>query len=172
VDSSHDAAFEDFVQGYAAPLTALSYALCGDWGQAQDACQTALERVYVRWATVRDPHAFARRLVVNSTRDGWRRFGRRVQVGLPARPEPGWEPTAAVEDRDEMVRALQHLLHGQRSIVVLRFWQDLTEAQTAAALGITVGTVKSQTSRALTRLRQVLAQPEFQDTHPDQEMVK
>ena len=56
--------------------------------------------------------------------------------------------------------------------MVLRFWQDLTEAQTAAALGITVGTVKSQTSRALARLRQVLAQPEFREINPDREMVK
>ena len=90
MDSSHDAAFEDFVQGYAAPLTALSYALCGDWGQAQDACQTALERVYARWGTVRDPHAFARRLVVNATRDGWRRFGRRVLQRLLALTAAIW----------------------------------------------------------------------------------
>ena len=159
VNGDDEAAFEGFVHGSAASLMGLAYAMCGDWGRAQDATQVAFERVYQRWGRLDDPWAYSRTVAVNATRDGWRRFGRRVRVGLPDL-EDVVDPMIAVDERDRIVRALQTLPHGQRAVLVLRFWQDLTETQTAAALGVSVGTVKSQTSRAMTRLRGVLGQQE------------
>jgi RNA polymerase sigma-70 factor (sigma-E family) len=157
VNGSDEADFESFVRLAAPSLIGLAYTLCSDRGRAQDASQIAFERVYQRWGRLDDPWAYARRVTVNATRDGWRRFGRRVQVGLPEQSDAGHEPYPAADGRDEMVRALRTLPRGQRAVLHLRFWQDLTEAQTAAALGISIGTVKSQTSRALKRLRLDLA---------------
>jgi RNA polymerase sigma-70 factor (sigma-E family) len=156
VNRTDEGEFESFVRLAAPSLIGLAYALCSDHGRAQDACQIALERVYQRWGRLEDPWAYARRVTVNATRDSWRRFGRRVQVGLSEQTEAVHEPYQAADGRDEMLRALQALPRGQRAVLHLRFWQDLTETQTAQALGISVGTVKSQTSRALNRLRQNL----------------
>jgi RNA polymerase sigma-70 factor (sigma-E family) len=156
VNSADEADFESFVRSAAPSLIGLAYVLSCDLGRAQDASQIAFERVYQRWGRLDDPWAYARRVTVNATRDGWRRFGRRVHVGLAEQPDPLHEPYPAVDGRDEMARALRLLPRGQRAVLHLRFWQDLTEAQTAAALGISVGTVKSQTSRALRRLREAL----------------
>jgi len=157
VNSSDEVDFECFVRSAAPSLIALAYVLCSDRGRAQDASQIAFERVYQSWGRLDDPWAYARRVTVNATRDGWRRFGRRVHVGLDDETAGAlYEPQHAVDGRDEMVRALRMLPRGQRAVLHLRFWQDLTEAQTAQALGISVGTVKSQSSRALKRLHQDL----------------
>ena len=154
------AAFDEFVRTHGDSLIRLSFLLCGDRGKAEDAVQDALTRIYLRWARLDDPLPYARRAVVNATRDHWRQRSRGQQRELLATagevrdaPVPLDE---AVADRDRLIRALQQLPHGQRAVIVLRFWHQLSEQETAHALGNSAGTVKSQTSRALGRLRAYL----------------
>jgi len=152
-------AFEEFAQVHGDALVRLSFALCGDRGWAEDAAQEALTRVYQRWSRLSDPLPYARRAVVNATRDSWRHRSRqqqreRVVAGYPAEQPAAVDDTVA--DRDRLTRALLRLPYGQRAVVVLRFWHQLSEQETADALGNSVGTVKSQASRALGRLRQEL----------------
>ena len=147
--------FEDFVTAHGDSLIRLSYALCGDRGRAEDATQEALTRVYLRWYRLADPLPYARRCVVNATRDHWRQASRSERRELAA----GHQAEAhelledSVAERDRLVRALQRLPYGQRAVIVLRYWHQLSEQETAAVLGNSAGTVKSQTSRALARLR-------------------
>ena len=151
--------FEEFARAEGSGLLRLSYALCGDRGRAEDACQEALARLYVRWRSVEDPLPYARRMVVNATRDGWRRTGRRETVGLPAIHEPTTstaDPISAYDDRVELLQALRGLPHGQRAVLALRYWHQLSEVETAKTLGVSVGTVKSQAHRGLNRLRALL----------------
>lgn len=153
-------AFEEFAQVHGDALVRLSFALCGDRGRAEDATQEALTRVYLRWSRLADPLPYARRSVVNATRDSWRhrsRRERREQVVAGYAEETLVAFDDLVADRDRLTKALLRLPYGQRAVVVLRFWHQLSEQETADALGNSVGTVKSQASRALGRLRQELA---------------
>lgn len=155
-------AFESFVRTHGTTLIRLAGALTADPGVSEEVAQAALERVFVRWHKLNDPLAYARQVVVNLCRDRGRGVFRRERVGLPAPGPAAPDVIGATDDRDELVRAVRALPYRQRAVLVLRFWQDLTEQQTAAALGISVGTVKSQTSRAVHRLRELLtasAQP-------------
>jgi len=150
-------AFDEFARLHGEALIGLAYVLCGDRAQAEDATQDALTRLYLRWSRIEDPLPYARRCVVNATNDQGRRSGRQQRrEQLAARLEP---PVAAglmdehVADRDQVVRALRRLPHGQRAVIVLRYWLELPEPEIARILGNSVGTVKSQASRALGKLR-------------------
>ncbi len=105
------------------------------------------------------PYVYARRVMVNLNTSLWRR--RRVALQLtgtlPERPD-GPDAAAAVDLRDELLRACRTLPPRMRTVLVLRYFEDLPEAEVAAALGITVGAVKSQTSKALVKLRAVLGE--------------
>ena len=151
------AAFDEFVRSHGDSLIRLAYALCGDHGRAEDATQEALTRLYQRWERLDDPLPYARRCVINATRDHWRRYSRREhREQLAAQWQPPDQPgliDEAVVDRDRLVRALRRLPHGQRAVIVLRYWHGLPEPEIAQILGNSVGTVKSQASRALGRLR-------------------
>lgn len=152
-------AFEEFVLGHGDALVRLSFALCGDRGKAEDATQEALTRVYLRWSRLADPLPYARRSVVNATRDSWRHRSRQEQREQVVAGYAAESPVAIddlVADRDRLTRALLRLPYGQRAVVVLRFWHQLSEQETADALGNSIGTVKSQASRALGKLRQEL----------------
>jgi RNA polymerase sigma-70 factor (sigma-E family) len=152
-------AFEEFVRDHGDSLVRLSYLLCGDRGKAEDAAQEALTRLYLRWGRIEDPLPYARRSVVNATNDQWRRRSRREhreRTAASQPPEPPLPLDDVVADRDRLVRALRRLPYGQRAVLVLRYWHQLSEPETAAVLGNSVGTVKSQSSRALARLRQDL----------------
>lgn len=118
--------------------------------------QTALIRVARRWRRARrDPQAYTRQIVVNLAKDRWRRLARRpAETGL--RVDVAVPVSDGLADRDELVRAVRTLPEGQRAVLVLRFFDDLSVAETAAALGFSTGTVKSQTARALDRLRSTL----------------
>ncbi len=149
-------AFEEFAQVHGDALVRLSFALCGDRGKAEDAVQEALTRVYLRWSRLTDPLPYARRCVVNATRDSWRHRSRAQQREREMASQPPDLPVLIdelVADRDRLTRALQRLPYGQRAVIVLRYWLQLSEQETADALGNSVGTVKSQASRALGRLR-------------------
>jgi RNA polymerase sigma-70 factor (sigma-E family) len=151
--------FEEFVRVHGDALVRLSFALCGDQGRAEDAVQEALTSVYLRWSRLEDPLPYARRAVVNATRDSWRHRSRQEQREQVVARYAAAAPVAIddmLADRDRLTRALLRLPYGQRAVLVLRFWHQLSEQETADALGNSVGTVKSQASRALARLREEL----------------
>lgn len=155
--------FERFASEHADGLARLAYLVCGDRGRAEDAAQTALERLWPRLHRLDDPLPYARRIAVNAARDSWRRFGRREVVTDWTPDGPASEP-ARTEDRDVLMRALATLSPRQREVVVLRHWVDLSEEQTAETLGISRGAVKSHGHRGLAQLRAVLAEAGFDVT--------
>jgi RNA polymerase sigma-70 factor (sigma-E family) len=147
--------FEDFVAARGAALQRTAALLTGDWVLAEDLLQTALARAYPRWERIRrdDPEAYVRKVLVNTWSSWWRRKwrGERPTADLPE--SAATDDFGAVDRRHAVQRALAGLPPRQRAVVVLRFHEDLTEAQTAHLLGVSVGTVKSQTSKALAKLR-------------------
>jgi RNA polymerase sigma-70 factor (sigma-E family) len=147
--------FDDYVATRGAALQRTAFLLTGDWMLAEDLLQTALARVYPRWDRIvrDDPEAYLRKVIVNTWSSWWRRKWRREQVfaDVPEREAP--DEYGAVDRRAAVQRALAGLPPRQRAVVVLRFHEDMTEAQVAHVLGVSVGTVKSQTSKALARLR-------------------
>jgi RNA polymerase sigma-70 factor (sigma-E family) len=147
--------FEDFVDGRGQALQRFGYALTGDWGLAEDLLQTALARAYPRWSRVRndDPEAYVRKIMINTWSSWWRRRwrGEVPTSRLPEVSSP--DGFAAADSRQALRSALAKLPPGQRVVVVLRYHQDLSEAQVASMLGISVGTVKSQAAKALASLR-------------------
>ena len=145
--------FATFVAARTSALVRTAYLLTGDWQRAEDLLQTALMRCYGRWSRIDDHEAYVRRTLV-VTYAGWRR--RRWIGETPAEmPDTLAVPdrTDAAGDRTDVVRLLATLPPRQRAVLVLRFYEDMTEAEVAHTLGIAVGTVKSQTARALDRLR-------------------
>ena len=150
--------FESYVTARRAHLRRTAYLLCGDWDRAEDVVQDALARLFVHWrraSRADDIDAYVRRTLINAfladQRRPWRRDVIRDQV--PDTTVAGPEPT----DRDALWAALRDLGPSQRAVVVLRFWEDLSVEQTAAALNCSTGNVKSQAARGLARLREVLA---------------
>ncbi len=153
---ARDAAFTAFVRLRGDALMRTAYFLAADPHLAEDLVQTALAETYVRWASVADPAAYARRALVSANASWWRR---RSATELPVRAtpdEPGPDDTAAVADRAPVVAALRRLPARQRTALVLRFFDDLSEADTARAMGCTVGAVKRHTARGLDRLRRLV----------------
>lgn len=155
MDVTADAEFTEFMLGCWPRLVRLGYALTGDRGLGEDLAQTALARAYASWPRVAragNPEAYVRKIVVNASRDGFRR--RHVaEVLTDSLPDVVTTDAASSEQRPALFAALMKLPAGQRAIVVLRYWLDLTETETAAAVGCSVGNVKSQASRALAKLR-------------------
>ena len=156
MDAAAETEFSEFMNGRWLQLLRLGYVLTGDRGLAEDLAQTALARAYASWPQIRragDPDAYVRRVMVNANRSRFRK--RRVAEQLTgAVPEPSLpDRTWTVDDRVVLLAALMGLPPRQRSVVMLRFWLDMTETQVAEALGCSVGTVKSQAARALAKLR-------------------
>jgi RNA polymerase sigma-70 factor (sigma-E family) len=157
--------FEQFVLDRSTALLRTTVLLTGDRGHAEDLLQTALLRTARKWRLVREhPEAYVRRTIVNLARDRWRRSRRRVvEQPLESAPHPaagGRDPADAVVDKAVIRQALSVLPRRQREVVVLRFFADLSVAETAETLRTSEGTVKAHTSRALGRLRQVLGEQE------------
>lgn len=157
--------FDDFVRDRSAVLLRTAYALVGDYGHAEDMLQTALLRTARRWTSARNaPEAYARQVLVNLCRDRVRWLRRRPPESILA---DGAEPPGVVDGavdgladevgrRHSVIQALRGLPAAQRHVVVLRFLEDLSVAETADLLGISQGTVKSYTARALSSLRVTL----------------
>lgn len=136
-------------------LLRTAWFLVGNTHHAEDLAQEALARTYAAWSRARrDPLAYSRRVLVNVKTDTWRRRRREVLTDPSDLPEHPVSAAGAVESRDRIVRALGTLTPRQRRVVVLRYLLDLSEAEVAADLGISVGTVKSTASRALSQLRE------------------
>lgn len=149
----------DFAQFYAAAwprLLRTTYAVAGDRQRAEDALQTAFAQAYARWARVsraQDPLAYVRKMAVNAALAQHRlAFTRREHPGdTPERSEAA--PDDAVLVRDEVWPAVRALPPRQRAVVVLRYYEDLSERQIAEVLRCRPGTVKSQAAAALATLR-------------------
>lgn len=151
-----EAEFREFAIGRWPALVRFAYGLTGDAGHAEDLAQITLAKAYASWARVRradDPDAYVRRILINAHHTRFRK--RRVrETSGPRLPEPVTDDaTAALDQRSDLMAALLELPPKQRAVVMLRYWDGLTETQTAAVLGCSVGTVKSQASRALAKLR-------------------
>jgi RNA polymerase sigma-70 factor (sigma-E family) len=156
VDTDKDAEFSEFMQGRWPELVRLGYGLTGDKGLAEDLAQTALAKAYASWPRVRsaaDPAAYVRAIMLNANRSKFRKRRVPEQLTSAVPDRPGADPSGSRDDRSAMIAALQRLPHGQRCVVLLRYWMDMTETEVAATLGCSVGNVKSQASRALAKLR-------------------
>ncbi len=159
--STARAGFTEYVAGRRRRLHATAYLLCGDSQRAEDLVQTTLTRLYVAWPRVQRADsidAYVRRALVNTHRTEARRPWRRERPGLEAVADPVARPPAAETD-DDLWAALRALPPGQREVVVLRHYWGLSVGEVADDLGISEGTVKSQTSVALRRLRHLLSTP-------------
>ena len=153
-----DAEFDEFVTGVWRRLQWTAYLLTGERYLAEDLVQTALVKVYARWSRVRreDAFAYTRRVLVNANTDRLRRTHLREVSGTTIdQVEIGERAPDQVEQRDEIVRMLAPLTTRERRVVVLRYYCDLSESDVAEELSVSVGTVKSTTSRAIAKLRLV-----------------
>lgn len=154
------AAFAEFVAARSGALHRAAYLIVGDVGLAQDLVQEALTKTYVAWPRLRDPgnaEAYTRKAITTTAISWFRRkswYGERPAEVVPDRADAGHADAVAV--RTTLMQALAQLPPRQRAVVVLRYYEDLTEAQTAAMLGCAVGTVKSQASAALSKLRDLM----------------
>ncbi len=151
-----EAGFRSFVETNGATLLHAARLLTGDHHRGEDLVQTALTRVYLKWGRIDAPLPYARRALVNAHIDQSRRrwWGERPTETLPEVVDTEQDAaTTASDSRDELRRILNGLAAKERAVVVLRYYCDLSEQETAATLGMPVGTVKSTCSRALARLR-------------------
>jgi len=159
-------AFSEFVEARSSSLFRTAYLMVGDHQLAQDLLQEALVKTLIAWPRLRDRtnvDAYTRRIVV-TTSISWRRrrsFHERPIGILPERVDP--DPTEAVVTHDAVIAALLTVPPRQRAAIVLRYYEDLTEVQTAEVMGCSVGAVKSQVAAGLKRLREVLGRS-FDDT--------
>jgi RNA polymerase sigma-70 factor (sigma-E family) len=146
--------FRDLYVGRAPALRRTAFLLCGDWQLAEDLVQVAFEKVYASWSRLREPDAVLRRTLVRCWVDETRRPHRRERsvAEVPDR-------SVDAPERESLSHALAAVPPRQRACLVLRFYDDLSVAETARLLGCTEGTVKSQTSRGLEALRLVLGEP-------------
>ena len=164
--------FREFVAARSGALLRTAYLLAGDWATAEDLLQTALTKTYLAWKRhggIEAIEPYARRVLVNTSTSWWRRrwHGERPTEVLPERP--GVDEIEQQLDRDALWRHLSALPARQRAVLVLRFYEDMSEAQTAALLEISPGTVKSQTSRALSTLRRRLGSEAALGLPPEEE---
>jgi RNA polymerase sigma-70 factor (sigma-E family) len=157
VQAPHEDSFREFVEGSWNRLLRTAYLLTGDHGAAEDLVQTALMRTYRHWARIETydaPEAYVRRVMVNINISAWRRRKAVVQV-VAEPPEPAGradhQNTYAL--RDELWRAVCAMSPRMRTAFVLRYFEDLTEAEVASVMDCAVGTVKSQIARGLAKLR-------------------
>jgi RNA polymerase sigma-70 factor (sigma-E family) len=148
--------FESWLVAREGALQRTAHLLTGDVHTAQDLVQNTLAKLYLGWDHIRQAHnvdAYARKVLVNEYRTAWRRpVRRREQVtgDVPDRPAPGQEYDGR---REAVWRFVCSLPPKQRAVIVLRFYEQLTEPEIAELMGISLGTVKSQSSRALASLR-------------------
>ena len=157
---TRDEQFSEFVVARRARLVRLAYLLCGDAHRAEDIVQSALTKLYLAWPRLhRDGNvdAYARRIVVRTHLDVVKQSGSRHERATAEVPDIASPGGIAVEDRAALLVALQDLPPGQRRVVVLRYYWQLDVRETAADIGCSVGTVKSQSAKALAKLADALS---------------
>jgi RNA polymerase sigma-70 factor (sigma-E family) len=156
VARGYDAEFTAFATAAQAELGRLAWLLTGDVHAAAELVQTTLVRTYTAWPRARagDPLAYSRRILANARIDLWRKRRREVLVAPDQLPHGVTaDESAVVVHRDELVRALAELSPQQRRVVVLRYLVGLSEREVADDLGVSTGTIKTQASRGLHKLR-------------------
>ncbi|GIG19914.1 DNA-directed RNA polymerase sigma-70 factor [Cellulomonas chitinilytica] len=159
---ARDDEFTAFMSAHADALLRTAWLLCGDAHRAEELTQQALVRMYASWGRAGrgDELAYARRILVNLRIDTWRRRRREVLSAPEDLPEvTAPDEHTSTHDRDQLIRALALLSPRQRRVVVLRHLVGLPEAEVAADLGVSLGTVKSTASRGLGVLRAALSEP-------------
>ncbi len=152
-----DADYTEFVHASWPSLYRTAYLLVGEHALAEDLVQTSLAKTYASWRNVRDLGAapgYARTTLINTAASWFRRKSWRKELSSAELPEPVLHPDHS--DRPAVLDALRQLPPRQRAVIVLRYYEDYSVAQTATALGCSEGTVKSQTSDALSKLRVLL----------------
>lgn len=151
-----DPAYTQFVQERQGRLRRAAYLMCGDADQAEDLLQEALIALAEKWEKVQYPDAFVRKVIYRRRVSWWRKT--RNETVVETMPDPGVGDGAEHRARDAEVHdVLRSLPPRQRAALVLRYFEDLTEAQTAEVMGIAVGTVKSLSHQAIARMREELA---------------
>ena len=159
MSSAEDREFRDFVLSRSPALLRVAFLLTGDRGHAEDLLQTALMKTSRRWTHLRDRdarYAYVRRAMIN-TQTSWLRRRRVVENFVDVVPESRAHLDEFEATEGRTLPVLAQLPPGMRAVIVLRFYEDLSEAETARLLGCSLGTVKSQTSRGLARLRAYFA---------------
>ena len=156
-----DDEFARYVRARQHRLLRAAYLVCGDAHLAEDLLQGALTKLASRWDKIRheNPDAYVRRILYRDAVSSWRKTRRESLSSLPLLEVPVHDRTSQTSQRVDLERALAELTPKQRAVVVLRFFEDRSEIEAAEALGVSVGTVKSQTHAALARLRTLL--PDF-----------
>jgi RNA polymerase sigma-70 factor (sigma-E family) len=151
--------FRQFVSARLESLRGLAYLTCGNWQSADDAVAQSLAKLYSRWSRVATPERYAARMVVRAAIDEVRRPWRREISASEAFPDVGEpDPHDTLPERMRIRAALRQVPTGQRAVLVLRFYLDMSVDDVAETLGCSTGTVKSQTARGLATLRRLLDQ--------------
>jgi RNA polymerase sigma-70 factor (sigma-E family) len=148
--------FAAYVASRQRALVRTAYLLTGNQHEAEDLVQSALTRTYLAWHRIRDrdsADAYVRRVLINEHHSWWRRAWRRAERSTDNLPERPGAADSRFEEHDEMWELVRSLPPRQRAVIVLRYYEDLSPTEIAVALGCSVGTVGSQTSRALAALR-------------------
>ncbi|TVL90985.1 SigE family RNA polymerase sigma factor [Streptomyces sp. SAJ15] len=157
MDAEQEKDFRQFVATRSPALLKLAMLLCGgDRYEAEDLLQNALVKTAGRWHRVEEPEAYVRQVLYRQQVGRWRLRWPRREVTVAAPPERGVVDGAGVVETRIVIRdALSRLTARQRTVLVLRYFEDLPEAEVAALLGCSIGTVRSTTHRSLARLRQL-----------------
>jgi RNA polymerase sigma-70 factor (sigma-E family) len=151
---------ESFLAERGEPLLRTAVLLAGSKEAGEDLLQAALERLLKHWRSIHgSPEGYLRRTLYNLAADGWRResaWRRQLRLLRHGTDTVVADPAVTVDLRDTLVRLLWQLPPRQRAVIVARYWEELSEAETAQVLGCSAGTVKSQTWRAVRRLRELI----------------
>ncbi|WP_426505342.1 SigE family RNA polymerase sigma factor [Dactylosporangium sp. McL0621] len=150
-----DEGFEQFVRLRYTELLHTAYLLTGSLPLAEDLVQTCLLKIMPRFERIAEPLPYLRRAMVNQRTSWWRGLRRELLSAEPP-DDPRPDSSGAFAERSALVAELARLPQRMRAVLVLRYWEDLSEAETAELLGCSVGSVKSQASRGLARLRELL----------------
>ena len=159
--------FAEFVTARSARLLRVAYLLTRDWALAEDLLQSSLAKAWTAWRRIEgDPEPYVRRILVNTYTSWWRRRWHHERPIGELPDQAGPDEHRGYDDRDQLARALGRLPRQQRAVLVLRYYEDLSEAQIADALGISPGTVKSHAAKAIAKLR---VDPGLTGLEPDTE---
>lgn len=164
MDADEERRYRDWAGPRSARLHRTAYLLCGDWHAAQDLVQESFARAAVHWSrveTMANADGWLYRVLVNEHRQRWRRRSNRELPSASIPDSVVADRTDAHADRDRILEALSRLGPRQRAAIVLRYFNQLSEAETAHVLDCSLGTVKSQTARGLAALRVSLTVQEY-----------
>lgn len=172
MDTATERQFREFVVARSVALMRLAYLLTGgDQHAAEDLLQIALTRTAAHWSRVENPETYVRRVMYRQQVNTWRLVWRRRETQVATPPDGArHDETPALDLKLTVRRALNRITAKQRTVLVLRYFEDLPEAEVAELLGCSVGTVRSTTHRSLARLRELA--PELNELNPIEEVLQ